>query len=336
MRIQSSGPDLKPPGGPQPPVAAGGGRPAAAVVARDTAPPSRPRLTGAFLQLGQREQDEAPAAMVARLTAMKAAGMTTVIIQYSGHNGTDLGAATEKVLAAADRLGMKVWVGAPLDETHWWTRSWSPAFLRALTPPNVDAVKAIVAKVADHPSLAGLYLPYETSGLASPWAMGDFYGALAQAAKEARPGLPVMISPYSNLEPGRPLSLPSWLQQWWWGVVLGRAKVDVLAWQDGVGGTDAQLKRIDHDLGAIARAAKRHDVALWANVEAFDRTSPLNRPFEATSAPFDRLQRQLAAVAPYTKDIVCFDFNDYMDPAAGDAQARLYEAYSAYVKQPDP
>jgi hypothetical protein len=261
---------------------------------------------------------------------MKAAGMDTVVIQFSAHNGTDLAPAVDRVMAAAERLGMTVWLGTPLDETRWWKQSWSPAFLQAITAQVAHDTYEAVKRVAAHPALVGVYLPYETNGLSNPWAMGNFLGALSAAARRARPDLPVMISPFTNLTPGKLGSLPAKVLTRWWDTVLARATIDVLAWQDGVGACTPQLGQVDQDLGAIAQATQKHGVQLWADLEAFQRTTPLTEAFAATAAPFERFQQQLEKVAPWVDRVIAFDFNHYMDPAVGDDQRRLYEAYQAW------
>lgn len=293
-----------------------------------------PRLGGAFLQLDASHNTEAPGTWDARLSRMKAAGMDTVVIQYSAHNGEDLGPAVERVLDAAEKVGMKVWLGTPLEERAWWKQSWSPFFLRSVIPQVEKETFETVSRWAKHPALGGIYLPYETNGVGDPWAMGDFLGAMSRAAKKARPDLPVMISPYTNLVPGVALSLPSFVLKAWWNVVLSRAQIDVLAWQDGVGAVTAQIDRVEHDLGALAAAAKKHGVALWANVEAFQRTTPLNQAFSATAADMGRFEKQLQAVAPYAERIISFDFNHYMDPEAGEDAAKLYQAYMKKTTTP--
>ena len=291
---------------------------------------ARPLLSGAFLQLSAAHLTEPASAMADRLAAMRAIGLEAVIIQYCAHNGLDLGVAVDRVFDAAASLGMAVWLGTPFDDSRWWRACWSPCFLAAFAQPAAEATYQAVGRYGARAALAGVYLPYETNGLAWPWAMGDFLGALSAAARRARPDLPVMISPYTNLVPGRVGSLPSAILGPWWDVALGRAGVDVLAWQDGVGACSEQLGRVAPDLGALAWAARRHGVAVWANAEAFWRTTPPDQPFAATAAPFERFRRQLEEEAPWVERLIAFDFNDYMDPTAGDPQRRLYDAYRAY------
>jgi hypothetical protein len=270
--------------------------------------------------------------MPARLSAMRAIGMDTVVIQYCAYNGLDLSPAVDRVFDAAEADGMQVWLGGPYDDTRWWSECWSPFFLASFGPEAAPATSEAVARVADRPGLAGVYLPYETNGLAWPWAMGDFYGQLSRSAKRAKPGVPVMISPFTNLVPGRVGSLPPEVLGPWWDVVLSCADLDVLAWQDGVGACAAQLGQVNTDLGTLAWATHHHGVSLWADSEVFLRTTPLDQPFAATAAPFDRVRRQLDAEAPWVERLIAFDFNDYMDPAVGAAQARLYTAYQTYCE----
>jgi hypothetical protein len=291
---------------------------------------TRPLLTGGFLQLNATCLTEPATAMPARLAAMAAVGMDTVVIQYCAYNGLDLGPAVDRVFDAAEALGMRVWFGGPYDDACWWGECWSPWFLSTFGPVAAMATYEAVCRVADRPALAGVYLPYETNGLAWPWAMGDFFGRLSRSAKRAKPGVPVMISPFTNLVPGAVGSLPPEVLGPWWDVVLACADLDVLAWQDGVGACTAQLGQVNTDLGALAWATRRHGVRLWADTEVFLRTTPLEQPFAATAAPFDRVRRQLEAEAPWVERLIAFDFNDYMDPAVGADQRHLYTAYQAY------
>jgi hypothetical protein len=291
---------------------------------------TRPLLTGAFLQLNASHDTEPADRMRDRLVAMRAIGLDLVIVQYCAYNGVDLGVATERVFDAAESLGMRVWLGLPFDDSRWWQMAWSPFYLAAFEQPASWAAFEAVKRYADRPGLAGAYIPYETNGLSLPWAMGHFYGAIARACKRAKPGLPVMISPFTNLVPGEVGALPPVVLAGWWDVALGKACVDVLAWQDGVGACEAQLGQISPTLDALIWATRKHGVRLWADAEAFLRTTPLDQPFAATAAPWDRFRAQIEAEAPWVERLVAFDFNDYMDPAAGPDQAALYEAYQGY------
>lgn len=296
------------------------------------------RLTGSFLQVhGNGESAEY---WERTLRDMQAVGMDTAIIQFNQYDGNNFSEATERILSAADRLGMKVMVGTALNEgsglESWYLRQYLPWEVKQEGDSVATYTRQLVKQFAHHPSMAGVYIPFEVNGLANPRVIGDFYGAIARAAKEERPDLRVMISPYTNWIPGVPLSSPPEQITEWWSTVLARAPIDVVAWQDGVGGTDEQLKRVSRDLGAIAKATEAHGVELWANLEAFDRTTKLTEGFAAKPASVDRLEKQIAATRSSVTKLISFDFNDYMSPQAGPEQAKLFEDYRRYVDQLEP
>lgn len=291
------------------------------------------RLTGSFLQVhGNGESAEY---WHKTLADMQRAGMDTAIIQFNQYDGQNLSEATERILTAADQLGMKVMVGTALNEGSglgsWYLRQYLPWEVKKEGASVADYTRQLVKQFGTHPSMAGVYIPFEVNDLASPRVVGDFYGAIAKAVKAERPDLKVMISPYTNWIPGVAMSSSSAGITRWWDTVLSRAPLDIVAWQDGVGASDAQLKRVEHDLGALAKATEKHGVELWANLEAFDRTTKLTEGFAAEPAGMDRLQKQIEAARPKVTKLITFDFNDYMSPQAGEAQAKLFEDYRSYV-----
>lgn len=296
------------------------------------------RLTGSFLQVhGNGDSAEY---WEKTLRDMQRVGMDTAIIQFNQYDGQNLSEATERILTAADRLGMKVMVGTALNEGQgldsWYLRQYLPWAVKKEGASVAAYTRQLVSQFGKHPSMAGVYIPFEVNGLANPRVIGDFYGAIARAAKEERPDLKVMISPYTNWVPGIAMSSSQASIARWWDTVLGRASIDIVAWQDGVGGTDEQLERVANDLGGMAQAAEQNGVELWANLEAFDRTTRLTEGFAAAPASMDRLKKQIEATRGSVTKLITFDFNDYMSPQAGDAPARLYEDYRKYVTDLEP
>ena len=79
--------------------------------------------------------------------------------------------------------------------------------------------------------------------------------------------------------------------------------------------------------------ARSRGVAFWGNLEAFERTSPLDEPFAATAAPWGRYRLQIEAMAPWVDALITFDYNDYMAPTVGVDQRRLYDAYLGWLHQ---
>ncbi len=292
---------------------------------------ARPRITGAFLQLWGCDNDNSPEYWRKELEAMRAIGMRIVIPQYAKADGTDLTPATEAVLNAADELNMRVFVGTMLDENGWYTNKVNPFFLAKERKKVAEYTRELVKRFAGHKSFYGLYIPYEDNTLSLPGSMGEFYGAIAEAARAEKPGLKVLISPYTTPRPGMARSLPTWLLSRYFKTMLAKAKVDIVAWQDGVGGTTAQIDRIAHDLAPIAAAARALNIEIWGNCEVFHRTSPLSQDFAAEATSMDILSRQIEGEAPYVDRLICFDFNHYFSPRLGDKAEQLYNEYRAWI-----
>jgi uncharacterized lipoprotein YddW (UPF0748 family) len=303
--------------------------------ARDRKSHGPDRLTGSFIQpFGESSAEH----WQQTLADMKALGMDTVVVQFSRYGEQDLTANTEHILAAADQLGMTVMVGTMLDEHgdgplgSWYLRQYMPWELKKDAKEVADYTTALVDKLKHHPSLGGIYIPYEVNATASAKQIGDFYGAIAKAAKEAKPDLSVMLSPYTNLIPGLAASRSPEALTRWWDTVLSRADIDILAWQDGVGGTEKQLARVERDLGAIAEATEKNGVELWANLETFHRKTKWYEGFSAEPASMETVRQQIEATRPYVTKLINFDFNDYMSPQKGEAERNFYEDYQRYLE----
>ncbi|HEY9898767.1 MAG TPA: DUF4434 domain-containing protein [Pantanalinema sp.] len=297
------------------------------------------RLTGSFIQISG---DDQPAEYWTKtLSDMKRLGMDTAVIQYTAYDGTTFWNSTENILKAADELGMGVMVGTKLDESNgkaldnWYLKALIPSKVKEEATDAADYTRELVERFGHHPSMTGLYIPYEVNGIANAKAIGDLYGDISRAAKAVKPDLKVMISPYTNLIPGVPLSMPAKYLENWWDTVLSRAGIDVLAWQDGVGGTTKQLDRVEHDLTAISKAASKHGVELWANLETFHRSTKLYQGFEAEPGGMDTIKRQIDEAKPHVSKLINFDFNHYMSPQGGEQAQKLYADYMKYVETLD-
>lgn len=291
----------------------------------------RPRLTGAFLQLWESDLENSEEFWRDELGAMRAAGMRLVIPQYSTSGDTDLTPAIEKILKVAEELKMQVFVGTMLDEQGWYSNKLNPFFLAKERVKVANYTGELVKRFKDCKAFGGLYIPYEDNTLSLPGSMGAFYGAIAEAGRAEKPGLKVMISPFTTPRPGLAKSLPTWMINRYFKSMLAKAKVDIIAWQDGVGGTTKQIDRIPHDLAPIASAARSLGISIWGNCEVFHRTSPLSEAFEAEPTTMDVLERQIEGAAPFVDRFICFDFNHYFSPRLGPKAEKLYRDYCAWA-----
>ncbi|HEY9071737.1 MAG TPA: DUF4434 domain-containing protein [Candidatus Ozemobacteraceae bacterium] len=294
----------------------------------------RPRITGAFIQLWGSDLENTEEFWRAELGAMRAAGMRLVIPQYSTSGDTDLTPAIETILKVADELKMQVFVGTMLDEQGWYANKLNPFFLAKERVKVAKYTGELVKRFKDCKAFRGLYIPYEDNTLSLPGSMGAFYGAIADAGRAEQPGLKVMISPFTTPRPGLAKSLPTWMLGRYFKSMLAKAKVDIIAWQDGVGGTTKQIDRIAHDLAPIASAARSLGIEVWGNCEVFHRTSPLSSDFEAEPTTMDVLARQIEGAAPFVDRFICFDFNHYFSPRLGPKAEKLYTDYCVWAGIP--
>lgn len=291
------------------------------------------RITGAFIQPWGSDNDRSLDSWVEELKLMKDIGMDTVIMQFNQYNGVNFSVATENMLEAADQLGMRVYVGTALNEEGWYVNKILPSFLAKESVSVAKYTTILVEQFAPHKSFVGVYIPYEDNTLSFPGAMGDFYGRIAEAAKAAKPDLKVLISPYTTPRPGYAMSLPKAALKAYFKIMLKRAKVDICAWQDGVGGTRKQLERVAHDLGPIVKVCRDLKIEAWANLEVFHRTTPLSEDFAAEATNIETLKKQMDAEGPQVKKLICFDFNHYFSPLAADPTAhKLYQDYQKHIE----
>lgn len=296
----------------------------------------KPIVTGAFFQLasGHNDENDYPVSYWKKeLTAMKEIGMDTAIVQYTHDHDNSFMPATERILTAADEVGIKVFVGTILDESTSWylVDKFNESWLEKEAEKVASYATDMVRKLKNHSSFVGVYIPYEDNTLSLAGPVGDFYNKVVQAVKKEDSNLLTLISPFTCLQPGRALSFPKAVLERYYKIMLAHAKVDICAWQDGVGGTTNQLTRIENDLGAIAKACKADGITLWANVEVFHRTTPLNEAFEAKGTDIGILKQQVSKEHSYVSKIICFDFNHYFSPNIGEESAKkLYEDYKTY------
>jgi hypothetical protein len=316
------------------------------------------RFSGGFIQL-----TESMAVLDTRLSraqwsqvlqSMKAAGMTTVIIQHlvwhdakGDHWRTRLGGeddAVELILSEADSIqGMSIVLGL-------WNRDFpTTLFNQEFFDEAKEKTLVVVDKAAGytrHSSFGGWYISLE------PWnfkedpekikLLHDYLLAVTGRCKSLTPGKPTALSCYFN--PDGEYAAPAETTNVYRQVLAGPA-VDFLMVQDGVG----EYSHSDADCRAYFtafQAACPEKVQLWGNLECFTQDTPNHR----IPAQAERLPKQFANAAGRTQTFVTFDFFHYMNPNKyTDAQGIEYPAmctggpvalrkplYDAYVSQFGP
>jgi hypothetical protein len=245
--------------------------------------------------------------------------MDALIVQFSVIEGTAYYASqrfpravpeadpTGTLLTAAEGAGFAVHLGVASDETRWWQIPDRPADLPAYVGEeaerNVAIAQELIARYAESPSLAGIYLSHEIH-LGDEWAgdnlphLAELFNRMTEGVKRAAPRLAVSTAPF--------FSLRGTIEQYEgrWREFLEATHLDILMLQDGVG-----CKRhitVDNMVpyyASLARACRVSGVEFWSDLELFDLKPP------QTVSP-DRVAAQLAREAPYVSKIVAYSLAD--------------------------
>lgn len=306
------------------------------------------------------------------LQDMAEIGIDTMIIQYSFQtdsiNGnqayfnyhqedTVSGAASHpdrrsqigRILAAAKKADMKVFLGLQLAEREWFnenryqSRDWLNRQYR-LSADLADSLwNAFEAKYAD--TIAGWYLPFEFESTTEYFPyfsqiIADYYVPITNYLKgDARFGnLPVMISPLMYWADDQ-AAWKSHLTE-----LLSAAQIDIIAPQDGIGyGTQVHSTiggwfRISREaVDEVNRSGKT--VQLWANCENYSRLRNPNDPSEIERIKPMSISKFITStdiVAPYVDNIISFSIHRWDTAQAFNRTTGVnksyYEAYKRYYQ----
>lgn len=235
----------------------------------------------------------------------------------------------EALFRAADRHGMKIFVGAGF--YGFWQDT-----IRNMTDPDVTkrafrAMEQLYTRYGHHPSFYGWYLPDELG--ICPYYSDDFirYTNLYTAhGKSFSSGLQVLIAPYGTnmLKADDPF-----VKQ------LERLDCDIIAYQDEVG----VRKSIPGETPTYYEALRKaHDkagrAALWADMEVFEFEDEVYTS-ALIPAPMERVEQQLQSISPYVDEILMYQYLGMFNKPGTTAfcghpdSTRLYDDYAAWLKK---
>lgn len=231
----------------------------------------------------------------------------------------------EALLAAADCHGMKVFVGVGYfaHSTGALDADAEDRRLRAVIPHE------LAERYGRHPSFHGWYLPVE-AGIQGhfPDAFLGYANELAGHCRAADSIKPILIAPYGTRTVVADERFAEQLQT---------LDVDYVAYQCEVGVRKTQVEELDEIFARLKSVHEQVGVPLWADVEVFTfegetYKSPL------LPAPFERVQRQLGAIAPHVEKLLCYQYLGMMNPpnspvfAGHPSSVELYKRYKEWVK----
>ena len=230
------------------------------------------------------------------------------------------------LLAAADRHGMKVFVGVGYfaHSTGDHVGDAEDKRLRAVIPEE------LVERYGHHASFHGWYLPVE-AGIQGHFseAFMDYAAELCRHCRTADPLKPILIAPYGTrtvIPDGR------FVEQ------LRALDVDHVAYQCEVGVRKTRVEELDEIFARLKAVHEKAGVPLWADVEVFTFEGETYRS-PLLPAPFERVRRQLEAMAPHVEKLLCYQYLGMMNPphspvfAGHPSSARLYREYKEWVDE---
>ena len=268
-------------------------------------------LTGSFMQLSGWMNELSDEALERKFAALKQTGADTIVTQWSRvddqnffSESSDAPAANllGRVLAAAERQGLKVYVGLPYDSA-WFARwAWSDIdYLARSVDETARVVPLIWQRYGARKSFAGWYIPQEFSdwdfhslrvslpapaiapnapggsnaAAASPplsysnmpvYNLNYFLRRMVEVCKGSAPQLPVAFSSFFSAR-----YTPQYVE-YAYRELLRDTGIDILMVQDGRG---ARLwwdyaQNITPYVQAFRSAAAANHAAIWSIVETFD------------------------------------------------------------------
>ncbi|MBO7548441.1 MAG: DUF4434 domain-containing protein [Clostridia bacterium] len=222
------------------------------------------------------------------------------------------------ILKEAAKRDMTVFVGGYISNLTWNNGDWKNEIAQ-----NKKFIKEFLSRYGDIPSFKGWYVPHE--GYDRILNLKETMGGLAALYKDATPEKKVLVSPFfrSPVTSAEPFTPERTAEEW--DVIWEKCgkDIDFCAFQDGT----APLDELAAYVSAVKTVCDKHGIALWSNVETFERdVRRLYYPI-----PFDQLKRRIKAVEGIVEKLITFEFSHFLSPQSIYLSARnlnrLYREY---------
>lgn len=238
-------------------------------------------------------------------------------------------ATLEKCLRSAQKNGIRVFAGLNFDE-RWWKADYDVDWLvRQMEIGNKVAAEIIALYKDKYPdALYGWYWVWEVDNL--NWMTSERQLALAKGLNtnldylsEIAPNMPFMMSPFMNHQVGGNVEEYRKI----WENVFAHTHFrpgDIFAPQDCIGAGGLNLDNLWEWFSKLKQAVNtKPGLKFWGNVETFDYQF-------WTSAPLERVRKQLEIVNGYVGNIISFAYSHYNSPFA--VNPDYHQAYLQYCR----
>jgi hypothetical protein len=290
------------------------------------------RLSGTFLDEITHDipsQNWGRADWAKEFALYRAIGLDTVIIIRAGYQnkcifparsvpgllplGEDL---ADMFLDLAEEHGLSLFFGT-FDSGVYWMRSswWKEVDL------NRSFLDEVGEKYSHRSAFKGWYLCHETSR--NDTHIIDLFREIGGHCKTVR-DLPVLISPFpqgsKQFSPGSVFTLEESLDHWDRIFQETADVIDICAFQDG----QIQYTELPAFHQGIKDLGDRHNIAIWSNVESFDRDMPIKFP----PADWRYLKLKMEMASQVAEKLITFEFPHFMSPNSCYPAARnLFRRY---------
>ncbi|MBO4861260.1 MAG: DUF4434 domain-containing protein [Clostridia bacterium] len=222
------------------------------------------------------------------------------------------------ILKEAAKRDMTVFVGGYISNLTWNNGDWKNEIAQ-----NKKFIKEFLSRYGDIPSFKGWYVPHE--GYDRILNLKETMGGLAALYKDATPEKKVLVSPFfrSAVTSAEPFTPERTAEEWDFIWEKCGKDIDFCAFQDGT----APLDELAAYVSAVKTVCDKHGIALWSNVETFERdVRRLYYPI-----PFDQLKRRIKAVEGIVEKLITFEFSHFLSPQSIYLSARnLNRQYREY------
>ncbi len=247
-----------------------------------------------------------------------------------GENGRDYPDVVDACLKSASKYGLKVFLGLNFSD-EWWLKNNNSSWLQERVWEGNMVAQELwsLYRPVYGDTLYGWYwcwevddLYFKNRGSLDPrQILADAIKAQTDFMEASGIRLPFMLSPYMDWR----LGTPEWYGRMWEFVFAnsGLKAGDIFSPQDCIG---SRKLTIDNYTRWFAQLRKAVDTVpglrFWANTETYDIR-------DWTSAPLNRVIRQMNDVSPYVDDWVTFAYSHYYSPNV--IVPGFHQTYTDYV-----
>lgn len=221
------------------------------------------------------------------------------------------------IFKEAEKRNMKVYMGLYISNLCWNDGDYLGEIKK-----NKIYIDEVLERYKDMSSFKGWYIPHETGH--NDYNIKETMGGLAALCKDKTPEKSVLISPFfkeylSDLYFSPQRTADEWNNIW----EKSGKDIDICAFQDGTVSLENYTKYFE----AVKQVCDSHKIALWANVETFER-DVRNMFFPI---PFDILRKKIELAEPYVEKCITFEFSHFLSPQSIFSSAKnlnaLYRKY---------